>query len=222
MECLTSATYQPESPRFLRDEGSAPPRPGVSRKIVFPLSQTTLRQFTPCNIVSVKIALGFIFAALLIASQAAQAQHKLDADGKEALPYVKMAADIALNIQQGSLNNFLAVFVSYRDSDQAAKDGDLGQFMKIKQAVPHGGWSAVCLFSSKKDSAVCVYFEEKTPFGVAAVKAGADGKLGDAAAAYQHVTRDMRAKNEQKLNFAETTVTTDYGAGLTAFQITTP
>jgi hypothetical protein len=182
----------------------------------------TLRQFTPCNIVSVKIAIAFIVAALLIAPHPAQSQHKLDNDGKQALPYVKMATEIILNTQKQSLNNFLAVYVSYRDSDQAAKDSDLGPFMAIKQAVPHGGWSAVCLFSPKKDSAVCVYFEERTAIGMTAVKAGADGKLGDAAAAYQRVTRDMRTKNEQKLNFAETTVTTDYGAGLTGFQITTP
>lgn len=156
-----------------------------------------------------------------MAAPAAQGQTKLDPDGKEAIPYVKMAAEIALNAQQPSLNNFLAVYVSYRDSDQAAKDGDLGPFMKIKQAEPHGGWSAVCLFSPKKDAATCVYFDGKSPFGVTSVKAGGDGKLGDAAAGYKRVTRDMRTKNEQKLSFTETTVTTDYGAGLTGFQIAT-
>jgi hypothetical protein len=168
-----------------------------------------------------KFAVSLIFAALLIASLTAQSQHKLDADGKEAIPYAKMAAEVALNVQQQSLNNFLAVFISYRDSDQAARDGDLGPFMKIKQAEPAGGRSTVCLFSPKKDAAICVYFDEKKPFGVVAVKAGDDGKFGDVAAAYQRVSPEMHKKSEQKLNFAETTVTTDYSAGLTAFLITT-
>ena len=173
-------------------------------------------------IVFVKIAIALISTALLIAPRAAHSQNKLDPDGKEAIPYVKMAADIALNVQQNSLNNFLAVFVSYRDSDQAAKDGDLGPFMKIKQAIPMGGRSTVCLFSPKKDSAICVYFDEKKPFGLVAVKAGENGKFGDVSESYKRVTPEMRKKSEQKLNFLESTVTTDYGAGLTAFQITTP
>lgn len=165
--------------------------------------------------------IALIFSTLLIVSLSAQAQHKLSPDGKEAMPYVRMATDVALNAQAGSLNNFLAVYVSYRESDQAARDADLGPFMKIKDAAPHGGWSAVCLFSPKKDSGTCVYFEEKNPVGMVAAKAGADGKMGDLGS-YQRVTREMRGKNEQKLNFNETTVTTDYGAQLTGFQITAP
>lgn len=163
----------------------------------------------------------FVFLAGLLIVLPVQSQHKLSPDGKEAIPYVRMAAEVALNLQQSSLNNYLAVFISYRDWDQAVKDVDLGPFMKLKQAEPMGGRSAVCLFSSKKDAATCVYFDEKHPFGVTAVKAGTDGKLGDPAAAYQRVTTEMRKRNEQKLNYVESTVTTDYGAGLTGFQITT-
>lgn len=163
-----------------------------------------------------------IFLSLLIASSSALAQHKLDADGKQAIPYVRTAIDVALNAEAGSLNNFLAVYVSYRDSDQAAKDGDLGPFMKLKDASPHGGWSAVCLFSPKKDSGTCIYFEEKNPVGMAAAKAGADGKLGDPAGSYRRLAREKRSKSELKLNFNEITVTTDYGAQLTGFQITAP
>ena len=167
-----------------------------------------------------RIAMAFTVSAVLLAASAAQGHPKLSPDGKEAIPYVKMATDIALNVQQVALNNFLAVYVSYRDSDQAAKDGDLGPFMKIKDAEPHGGWSAVCFFSAKKDAATCVYFDEKKPFGVASVKASSGSKLADHSAAYQHVTLQMRKKSDQRLDYAETTVTTDYGAGLTGFQIT--
>jgi|SRR5215831_1877873 len=168
-----------------------------------------------------KIAMAFTVSTVLLTASAAHGWPKLSPDGKEAIPYVKMAADIALNVQQVALNNFLAVYVSYRDSDQAAKDGDLGPFMKIKEAEPHGGWSAVCFFSTKKDAATCVYFDEKKPFGVVSVKAGSGGKLADPTTAYQRVTLQMRKKSDQRLDYAETTVTTDYGAGLTGFQITT-
>jgi len=172
-------------------------------------------------ILSVKIAITFTFVLLLVGSAPVQAQHKLDADGKQALPYVKIAADVAGNVQQNSLNNFTAVFISYRDSDQAKQDDDLAPFMTIKQAEPAGGRSTVCLFSAKKDSAICVYFSEKKPFGIVAAKAGPNGKLADIAAGYRPVSPDMLARSERKVHFEEITVTTDTGAGLTGFHITT-
>lgn len=168
-----------------------------------------------------KITLSFIVAALLAAPGPGFAQHKLDADGKQALPFVKVAADVARNVQQDSLNNFTAIYISYRDSDQALQDDDLAPFMKIKKAEPISYWSSVCFFSSKKDAAICVYFDEKRPFGVVALKAGPNGKLGDPAGAYHAVSRDMLAKNDHKLRFQEITVQTDTGAGLTGFQVTT-
>ena len=161
-----------------------------------------------------------VLAALLMAPSVAVGQHKLDADGKEALPYVKIAADVARNVQVESLNNFLAIFITYRDSDQARQDDDLAPFVKIKQAEPTSFWSTVCFFSAKKDAAICVYFDEKKPFGVTAVKAGPNGKLSDAAGAYRKVSREMLAKNEHKLSFQETVIHTDSGAGLTGFQVT--
>lgn len=160
-----------------------------------------------------------MLAALSIAP-VLMGQQKLDGDGKAALPYVKIAADVARNVQKDSLNNFLAIFISYRDSDQALQDDDLAPFMKIKKAEPMSYWSSVCFFSTKKDTAICVYFDEKRPFGVVAVKAGPDGKMGDVAAAYRAVSKDMLAKNEHKLSLQEIIVHTDTGAGLTGFQVT--
>src|SRR5215471_10384277 len=113
-----------------------------------------------------KILLAFALATLLTAPRAALGQHKLDEDGKQALPYVKIAADVARNVQQDSLNNFVAIFISYRDSDTALQDDDLAPFLKIKKAEPVSYWSSVCFFSAKKDAAICVYFSEKKPFGV--------------------------------------------------------
>ena len=161
-----------------------------------------------------------VLAALLMAPSVAVGQHKLDADGKEALPYVKIAAEVARNVQDESLNNFLAIFITYRDSDQARQDDDLAPFVKIKQAEPTSFWSTVCFFSAKKDAAICVYFDDKKPFGVTAVKAGPNGKLGDAAGAYRKVSREMLGKNEHKLSFQETLIHTDSGAGLTGFRVT--
>ena len=172
-------------------------------------------------IVSMKIAFAMVLAALLIIPRPVLGQHKLDQDGKQALPYVKIAADIARNVQPDSLNNFVAIFMSYRDSDQALQDDDLAPFMKIKKAPPVGFWSSVCFFSAKKDSAICVYFDQKRPFGVVAIKAGPNGKLGDPAASYREVSQDMLARNEHKLNFEETIIQTDTGSGLTGFRVTT-
>jgi hypothetical protein len=168
-----------------------------------------------------RIAFAFILVTFLAAPRAGVAQHKLDADGKQALPYVKLAADVARSVQQDSLNNFVAIFISYRDSDQALQDDDLAPFLKLKEAKPVSFWSTVCFFSAKKDTAICVYFDEKRPFGVVAVKAGPNGKLTDPAGAYKTVSRDMLAKNEHKLDFQEITIQTDTGAGLTGFHVST-
>jgi hypothetical protein len=167
-----------------------------------------------------KIRLAIVLVALVLAPGVVLGQHKLDADGKEALPYVKIAADVARNVQQDSLNNFVAIFITYRDSDQALQDDDLAPFMKIKKAEPMSFWSSVCFFSAKKDAAICVYFSEKKPFGVTAIKAGPNGKLGDPTEAYRKISADMLAKNEHKLSFEEIAIQTDTGTGLTGFRVT--
>ena len=170
------------------------------------------------------IALAFAVLFMVVpALTPAQSSQKNTDEKKEPLFFVKIAADVATNIGQQSLNNFLAIYIASRNWEAAGKDGDLGPFMTVKEAKGKEGHSAACLFSSNKDAGLCVYFDGETPFGVAAVKAGANGKIdpGTVAAAYKPVSREMLKKSDQKLNFSSGDASTDAGQPLPAFLITT-
>jgi hypothetical protein len=143
-------------------------------------------------------------------------------EGTDPLYFVKIAADIARNVQQGSLEGYLAIYMSEQNWAEGLKDSDLGPFLKIKEAKP--GRSVAFLFTGAKDKAICVYFDGKSPFGVVAVHAGADGSIkpDDISAAFKPVSKDMLKKSDQELQFNKADVNTDDGVSLPAYQITKP
>jgi hypothetical protein len=159
-----------------------------------------------------------VFAGALAA--VAGAQNQPDQGKKDPLPLVKIAADVAGNVQRDTVNGSLAIYLDDQNWAAGLKDSDLGPFLKLKEAKP--GRSATCLFTQSKDSAVCVYFDGDSPFGVAAVKAGASGKIeaGDIAAAYKPVTKEMLKKGGDELNFTPAPISTDDGQPLPAFVVT--
>ncbi len=174
-----------------------------------------------------QVAVSLILAGLLTASLAA-AQNQPGPAGaekkesqKDPLSFVKIAADIAGNVQPGSLNGFLALYIDDQSWASGLKDGDLGPFLKVKEAKP--GRSAACLFAPAKDVAICVYFDGDTPFGVTAVKAGASGKIeaGDVPGAYKDVSKEMLKKGEQELRFEPGDAATDDGRAVPAFLVAT-
>jgi len=150
----------------------------------------------------------------------APAQNQPNAEKKPPLFFLKVAADVAGNVQSQSLNGLLAIYIKDKDWKEALKDGDLGPFMKAQEAKP--GRSAGCLFSSSKDTAICVYFDGNAPFGVAAVRVGPSGKIGaaDVSAAYKAVSNEMLKKGKEGMTFTESGVNTDDGVPLPAYLIT--
>ncbi len=157
---------------------------------------------------------------LAMATVLAAAQTQPKAEKKTPLFFLKIAADVAGNVQNQPLNGLLAIYISDKDWKEASKDGDLGPFMKVQQAKP--GRSVGCLFSSRKDTAICVYFDGDVAFGVAAVRVSASSKIevSDVSAAYKAVSKEMLRKGKEDLTFTEGNVNTDDGAPLPAFQIT--
>jgi hypothetical protein len=135
--------------------------------------------------------------------------------------FVKIAAGIADNVQHETVNGALAIYLDDQHWAAGLKDGDLGPFLKVKEAKP--GRSATCLFRESKDSAVCVYFDGDSAFGVAAVKAGAGGKIeaSNIAAAYKPITKEMLKKGTEALTFTPGQITTDDGQPLPAFVVAT-
>jgi hypothetical protein len=157
---------------------------------------------------------------LVMAAVLAMAQNQPAAEKKPPLFFLKIAADVAGNVQSQSLNGLLAIYINDKDWKEALKDSDLGPFVKAQEAKP--GRSAGCLFSSSKDTAICVYFDGDVPFGVAAVRVGPSGKIeaSDISAAYKAVSKGMLKKGKEDLSFTEGMVNTDDGSPLPAFQIT--
>jgi hypothetical protein len=141
-------------------------------------------------------------------------------ESKEPVFFARIAADVAGNVQSKSLNGFAAIYIEPKNWAAALKDSDLGPFMKVKEAK--AGRSAACLFSDSKDTAICVYFDGDSPFGVAAVKVGASGKIEDkdVAAVYKVVTKEMLKKGDTELSFDSSDVSTDDGTPLPGFLIT--
>jgi hypothetical protein len=185
-----------------------------------------------------RIAVAFLLAGMLVVLAAAQkkpaaekpapekpaaekpAPEKATAEKKDPLSFVKIAGDVAGNVQSQSLNGYLAIYIDEKDWTDGLKDSDLGPFLKVKEAKP--GRSAACFFSSGKDAATCVYFDGDAPFGVAAVKAGASGQIqaADVTAAYKTVTKEMLKKGSAELDFSPTDLSTDDGTPLSAFGVT--
>jgi hypothetical protein len=160
-----------------------------------------------------------IFAGGLL-SALASAQNQSAPEKSDPLFFVKIAADVAANVQHNSLDSYLGIYVDEKNWAAGLKDSDLGPFLKLKDAKP--GRSAAFLFSIAKDAAVCVYFDGKSPFGVVAVRAGAGGSIqaSDISAAYKPISKDMLKKGDQEWHFTEGPITTDDGVSLSAFQIT--
>ena len=152
-----------------------------------------------------------------VMATAALAQNQPQQKKDEPLAFVKIAADVASNVQHDTLNGSLGIYISEQNWASGLKDNDLGPFLKVKEADR----SAVCFFPEKKDSAVCVYFDGHAPFGVTAVKSGSSGKIeaGDIASTYEPVSKDMLKKGSEELSFTEAGVNADDGQALPAFAV---
>jgi hypothetical protein len=171
----------------------------------------------------------FLLAALITVVARAQspssqpgAEKAEKAEKKDPLFFVKIAADIAGNVQTQSLNGYLAIYIDSQAWASALSDGDLGPFMKLKEGK--AGRSAACLISDARDAGVCVFYDGDTPFGVASVKAGASGKIEakDVETAYKPVSKEMLKKSEKELHFEPGDVAADDGQTLPAFQVSAP
>ena len=136
---------------------------------------------------------------------------------KDPLSFVRIAAGVAYNVQPETVSGSVGIYIDEQNWASALKDGDLGPFIKIKEAK--AGRSAACFFPEAKDSAVCVYFDGDTPFGVAAAKASGGKIEAEAiAASYKPVSKDM-LKGSADLSFTPAEISADDGTALPAFVV---
>src|SRR5215467_505577 len=101
-----------------------------------------------------RVLVSLLFAGLLAAAQSQPSTQNTEAQNTDPLYFVRIAADVTVNVQQLGEGR-LGIYVSDKNWAEGLKDGDLGPFLKIKEAKP--GRSAAFLFNQAKDLAVCVY-----------------------------------------------------------------
>jgi len=156
----------------------------------------------------------------VLLSALALAQTQAAPEKADPLSFMKIAAEVAGNVQQQSLEGFTGIYVDAQNWAAGAKDSDLGPFLKLKDVPAKPGRSAAFFFTAAKDAAICVYFDGKSPIGVAAVKAsGGSIKADDISAAYKRVSKDMLKKGSQEYHFTEGGINTDDGTSLPGFQV---
>ena len=178
-----------------------------------------------------RVLVPLIFAGILAATfaiaQNQPATQNTETQNTDPLYFVRIAADVTANLQHDA-DGRLGIYVSDQNWAEGLKDSDLGPFLKIKEAKP--GRSAAFLFSPAKDSAVCVYFDGKSAFGVVAVKAGEGGSIKlrgwpcpphptEISAAYHEINPALLKTSDQELHFSPTDVNTDDGVALPAFMV---
>jgi hypothetical protein len=156
----------------------------------------------------------------LFVSSFAQSQSQASQEKSDPQSLSQTAVTVASNTKHQNLDGYLAIYVSPENWASGLKDGDLGPFLKLKEAK--AGRSVVFLFSQSKDAAICVYFDGATAFGMTAVKAGAGGKIeaSDISGEYKAVTKEMLKDPGQEFHLENSEISTDDGVPLPAYQVT--
>ena len=141
------------------------------------------------------------------------------AQDKDALKFVRIAADVASNVQTGSIDEYTAIYIDEENWKAAAADSDLGPFIQAQEAG--AARSMACLFSAAKDNAVCVYFDGTRAYGVTALQSERNSPFTSAAASasYKALTPDLLRKAQGKISFSPNPITLDNGQPLKAFRV---
>lgn len=167
----------------------------------------------------------FLALLLLVAMATVAAQNQPDtsktaSNVKDPLFFIKLATRVAANLHP--IDGYLAIYIDQKTWSAARRDGDLGPFVKFKDARPNR--SVTCLFSQHKtEIATCVYFDSDRPFGVASVLPSADGRVtaSDISAAYKDFSKNMlKERDDDRLSFTSGEVTSDDGTKLIAYTVT--
>jgi hypothetical protein len=141
------------------------------------------------------------------------------AQDKDALKFVRTAADVASNVQTGSIDGYTAIYIDEDNWKAASSDGDLGPFIQAQEAG--AARSMACLFSAAKDNAVCVYFDGTRAYGVTALQSERNSPFTStaASASYKALTPDLLRKAQGKISFSPNPITLDNGQPLKAFRV---
>ena len=164
------------------------------------------------------MTLKFAFSAIVALTICAQLGPASHAQPAAPPDFVRIAAEVAQNVQSGPFATSIAIYVDAKSWHATTTDRDIGPFLRAQDEKP--GRSAACLLSMDKKNAFCVYFDDATPYGFVALhgEAGKEFRSEDAAAAFKPVTPDL-LKQTGTYRINPLPVTSDNGAPMTAFLV---
>ena len=134
------------------------------------------------------------------------------AQDKDVLKFVHIAADVATNLQPESIDGYTAIYIDAQNWSSASTDSELGPFVQAQEAsATH---SMACLFSPTRGYAVCVY-------GLSALKSDLKNPFtaSGVAASYKPITRELLRKAPGTFAFSPININFDNGQALVAYQI---
>jgi len=139
---------------------------------------------------------------------------------QEATPanFVLIAAGFAQTLPSVPHGSYIAIYVDAKSWHATTADRDIGPFLAAQQEKPSR--SVVCLFSMDKKDAVCVYFDNASPYGFVALHSEAGKEFSaDAATAAFKSTNSTTLTNTSHFRINPLPVTSDSGAPMTAFLV---
>jgi hypothetical protein len=113
---------------------------------------------------------------------------------------VRIASDIAYNLQHDSLDYYNAFIITPDDWNNALSDSLFGTFLSAQEQKP--GRAMVCILSELSNDATCVYFDNDKPTNAFALKIDVGGKFTPDAikAALKPVTPELLNKRADRQN----------------------
>lgn len=156
-----------------------------------------------------------LLAAAILAAQLPSSA----AQDKNALKFVRTAADVATNVQSESIDGYTAIYVDPQNWTSASTDSDLGPFVAAQEASPSHGMA--CLFSRTKNDVVCVYFDDERAYGLTTIKSDRNNPITATAvaASYKQTTKEILKKAPGKIAFSQIVIDLDNGQRLDAYLV---
>ncbi len=112
--------------------------------------------------------------------------------------YVRLASDVAYNMQRDSIDYYNGFIIDSSAWHNALSDKLFGAFLGAQDEKK--GQALVCIMSELSNDATCVYFQDHKPFGVAALKVevGHQYTVDEVKAAYKPITPELLQKHADK------------------------
>ncbi len=135
------------------------------------------------------------------------------------MPLVRLTADAAHQLNRDSLASYSATYFDEAAWRSGLTDSIFGPLLHAQDPAP--GRSAACILSPEFNDAICLFFQDSTPYGYLTleVKPGLDFTAAGAKAAYAPVTPTIIGTHSFTYQFEAGNISLDDGTALTSYLV---